>query len=279
MNINNAKNILSLPRTPVLIINNAEGGLCNQLTLLAHALANIYKSEGTIIHPFISEYLQYLPNLRVVNSQINIREYKYNGFAFSKFISLVMQKKKFRLLLLKLFALLPWDFQIINWDYKDYKLLEIYKLSILENLQFTQETIGEGNDIIRAMRENMKGVCLVGVHMRRGDYKRWSNGKYYYNDAEYIKIIQRCKSIFDGSSHFILFSDEPISNSFLDLGKITIVRNNLTVDLTVMSLCNYLIGPPSTFSGWASFLGSVPIHFVEDVGRQFKKDDFNVCST
>ena len=25
-----------------------------------------------------------------------------------------------------------------------------------------------------------------------------------------------------------------------------------------MSLCDYILGPPSTFSGWASFMGRVP---------------------
>ena len=34
-------------------------------------------------------------------------------------------------------------------------------------------------------------------------------------------------------------------------------------DLYALSICDYILGPPSTFSMWASFYGGVPLRFIK----------------
>ena len=35
----------------------------------------------------------------------------------------------------------------------------------------------------------------LGVHVRRGDYKTWQGGKYYYSDEQYADVILRFASL------------------------------------------------------------------------------------
>ena len=40
--------------------------------------------------------------------------------------------------------------------------------------------------------------------------------------------------------------------------------------------CDYIVGPPSTFSTWASFYGNVPIYRITDPSAEFSIADFKV---
>ena len=44
--------------------------------------------------------------------------------------------------------------------------------------------------------------------------------------------------------------------------------------LHAMSLCDYIIGPPSTFSGWASFMGRVPRLQLKSRDQAVRLEDF-----
>jgi hypothetical protein len=35
-----------------------------------------------------------------------------------------------------------------------------------------------------------------------------------------------------------------------------------------------LVGPPSTFSAWASLYGNIPIYFIESIDNEFGVNDF-----
>lgn len=43
-----------------------------------------------------------------------------------------------------------------------------------------------------------------------------------------------------------------------------------------MSQCDYLIGPPSTFTGWASYIGNVPLKYIESKNIDFTLEDFKI---
>ena len=45
-------------------------------------------------------------------------------------------------------------------------------------------------------------------------------------------------------------------------------------DLYALSLCDYIIGPPSTFSMWASFYGNVPLRIVTKDESKISLDQF-----
>jgi hypothetical protein len=82
----------------------------------------------------------------------------------------------------------------------------------------------------------------------------------------YLSIIESLHAQLVARSlnpKFVIFSNEEVSFRTTD---ITIVYSNMDAmsDLAAMAQCQYIVGPPSTFSMWASFYGKVPHKWVID---------------
>lgn len=117
---------------------------------------------------------------------------------------------------------------------------------------------------------------LVGLHIRRGDYTTFLGGRYHYSTAQYGQLIADLRALFSPRGVQILAcsNDEAV---FKDLGGDILQGPGTAVaDLYALSSCDYVIGPPSTFSMWASFYGQTPLYSVEDPSRPFSLEDFVV---
>ncbi len=102
---------------------------------------------------------------------------------------------------------------------------------------------------------------LVGVHIRRGDYAGWYAGAYLYAHATYARVMHDIEALFPAGTRvrFLLFSNEPIpAEAFaaFDTGRAT---NHELEDMYTLAGCDYIVGPLSTYSMWASFYGRVPL--------------------
>jgi hypothetical protein len=53
-------------------------------------------------------------------------------------------------------------------------------------------------------------------------------------------------------------------------------NNQELEDMYALAGCDYIIGPPSTFSMWASFIGKVPLFHLHDREINFSLSDFKV---
>jgi hypothetical protein len=116
---------------------------------------------------------------------------------------------------------------------------------------------------------------LIGVHMRKGDYSNWLNGKYYFSDDIYKNALNQVREIFFNKKvKFLLCSDEKINkNKFVDFN-VYISNQEAIVDLFLLSNCNYIIGPPSTFSLWAGYIGNVPIYHINKQHFKIQESEF-----
>ncbi len=125
------------------------------------------------------------------------------------------------------------------------------------------------------MKEFEKYDIKVGVHIRRGDYKYWNNGKYYYEDEVYNDKIEQFSNLFkDKKILFILFSNEEIT--LKPKQNYIISKCDWNDDHYLLSLCDYIIGAPSTFTIWASFIGNVPLMHILSRYDKVDLNSFNV---
>jgi hypothetical protein len=109
------------------------------------------------------------------------------------------------------------------------------------------------------------GVILVGVHIRRGDYLTWRGGQYYYSDSQYRVLMDRVKGAFSPRRvRFLVCSNEKVKGeAFGGLDWYGGPGGEIE-DLVSLSVCDYILGPPSSYTRWAAFIGGVPLLVVED---------------
>lgn len=98
---------------------------------------------------------------------------------------------------------------------------------------------------------------LVAVHMRLTDYAKFNNGAWFYSPAEYRRWMEQTAALLPGRTRFLLFTDSPSALAEMPDTALPAPAHPVSA-MHAMSLCDYVLGPPSTFSGWASFMGRVP---------------------
>lgn len=119
------------------------------------------------------------------------------------------------------------------------------------------------NELILALRQ--QSSILVGIHLRRGDYMVYHGGQWCFSNKTFLCWMEAIQSHFQGKSvRFVIASNETITlEDFMPFQVFKAPGNPIT-DLYTLAACDLIVGPPSTFSGWASFMGNVPIHFITD---------------
>lgn len=119
---------------------------------------------------------------------------------------------------------------------------------------------------------------IIGIHIRRGDYKTFEDGKYFYAIEDYSEVIRQLAVLFkDRNPHFLVCSNEAIAlGAGLENIRMTPGPGHELMDMYALSRCRYIAGPPSTYSMWASFYGSRPLYMIKDVTCSIKETDFRI---
>jgi hypothetical protein len=104
---------------------------------------------------------------------------------------------------------------------------------------------------------------VVGVHIRHGDYKIWMDGIYYYSVETYAAWMRQMVAALPGKRvAFMVASDGARSVEEFPGLTVGFAPGSPVADIFALAECDYIFGPPSTFSQWASFYGGKPIfHF------------------
>jgi len=120
---------------------------------------------------------------------------------------------------------------------------------------------------------------IIGVHIRRGDYATWNEGRFFYELEDYHKFMLRIRDLYkDKRISYFISSNEDFA---LDIFKDCQCRrfgnepSGAILDLYTLSLCDRIIGPFSSYSRWASFIGEVPICFLESREQNFTDSSFS----
>ena len=136
----------------------------------------------------------------------------------------------------------------------------------------------KADKMMKQIRE--KADFVVGIHIRHGDYKSFCHGRFYYTLEEYHHFMLQIQDLYkDKRVAFFISSNETFSTDLFEgcncykFGK---EPSGDILDLHTLSLCDLMLGPWSTYSRWASFIGEVPLCFIENKEQKLRKDDFSV---
>ena len=95
--------------------------------------------------------------------------------------------------------------------------------------------------------------------MRQGDYKDHFNGKFYLTDEEYSRLISRLQLQYP--DHGIFIACEEMKDN-LQISKAVISFLNPGLKLCILSSCDLLLGPPSTFMT-RPFYRDLPVCYID----------------
>ena len=146
----------------------------------------------------------------------------------------------------------------------------------MPNIRFVfQPGIADKNIVRRRMAEARKrGDKVLGVHIRWSDYR---GSDWFFSLQEFNDSIASVRSSAGGDKlACVVSSSEKIGRSQLPPECILLEGNNPIADMYTLSECDYIMGPPSTFSGWASFFGGKPLLEMRDHGKRAEIDNARI---
>lgn len=168
-------------------------------------------------------------------------------------------------------------FVVKGWEVRFYDLFLKYKQEIIDLFTF--------DEVIKAKTQALMGEkedneVRLGVHIRRGDYKTWLNGRYYYEDEVYQDYILQFRHLFPGKdiTVYICSNDPKLDKTSyqdnLQGMKVIFPQGGQEDDLCLLSECDYLIGAPSTFSLVASMYHDTPLCWMEEKHIELSASSF-----
>lgn len=174
------------------------------------------------------------------------------------------------------------NFIVKGWGVRFYDLFIKYKQEIISLFAFHEEILQKTHTFMGQKADN---ELRLGVHIRRGDYKTWHNGKYFYDDTVYQDYIQQFAKLFPEKSLTVyICSNDPAlgKQSYEDRLqgiKVIFPQGGQEDDLCLLSECDYLIGAPSTFSLVASMYHDIPLCWMEEKQTDLQLSSFGVFNT
>ena len=102
-------------------------------------------------------------------------------------------------------------------------------------------------------RSGLTGKEWSTLHVRRGDYREFEEGRYYYQADDYLAWVDSLREM--GRPVVVCGDDEEICLKLASKAGVLLGPGEPFSDLFAMSESTLIAGPPSTFSGWAAWRG------------------------
>ena len=289
----------------MIIIGNKYGKLGNRLFTFAHFVANAIEHDYKISYPGFYEYSHYFKgtekNLLTTyptESAIKIRSrsVQWMIYKFVRLFSSYCRKLNVDTRVVKVldissrhdnYNLSGKEFIelregshvlfVTGWLFRDEYCLRKHADQVRHFFRPVDKHAANVARLIESARKDCD--VLVGIHIRQGDYKTWLGGKHFYDTADYVTTIRQFRELWgEKRVKFLICSNEK-QNEDLFTGLNYIWGNdNQLEDMYAFAACDYLIGPPSTYTMWASFYGAVPLFVIEAKRQQVTLEGFKVIN-
>jgi hypothetical protein len=282
----------------MLVISAKSGQLGNRLLLFANFIAFARENKFTVLNPAFEEYAEFFQStakdflccypapLLSIPGNKKIRQYYYN------FNRSLVESGRFNTIDIKRDKPFNWSRSNIVEQLKP-KSLNFFKGWLFRDGWFVDETanLRKHSDAIRAYFQPLKKYqeniaklisnirngtdILIGVHIRQGDYRQHQDGRYFYQAEQYLKVMESVQALFsDKQVTFLICSNEKQEADFFQHLSYVYGNNHIIEDMYALAECDYIIGPPSSYTMWASFYGERPLYMIRDVNKALELKDF-----
>ena len=158
---------------------------------------------------------------------------------------------------------------VSGWHVRFYDLFLKYRSEICD--LFTIDP--EYTEPVRKQMQGVTGIRL-GVHIRRGDYAQWKDGIFCYDDDTYARHINRFAELHKGEDVHVFLSTNDAGvtaekyQTLCPAVHIHHLQGNAPEDLFMLSECDFVMGPPSTFSLVAAMYRDIPLYRMDSADAE-----------
>jgi hypothetical protein len=277
----------------MIVIAYKPGQLANQLFLFAKFIAYSYRHHCRVLNPAFHDYAHYfdatahqrIPSSAGKNGSANraLARLFYTIMSYAGRIGHRMKLNK-------------GFFSVLYLDWKDHfdldhdSTLKRAGLHLIRGWEFGAE------DLLRSYKEQIRTFfrpeeklqaaidhfavdrsgILMGVHIRHGDYRSFEGGKYYFETKQYAVWMKSLKQRYPTVHFLVCTNNRELTQTNFDGLDVTFAPGHELIDLYLLSTCDYIMGPPSTYSLWASYYGSVPLYQIKSASHEPDWSDFQV---
>jgi hypothetical protein len=273
----------------MIVISRSYGQLGNRLFLYGHLIAAAAEYGVTLSNPCFAEYAHLFPATandlwcrypveplpdRIPSQRIRKLVSKSTYLA-ARSLSLVgLSRGPVRVIRLKGeetcdlgghdFAAAAWSGHVMaqGWLFRSERLIQKHVDKVRDHFRIAESNQRVVDRLIASLRD--QSDVVVGIHVRQGDYATFMDGRYFYSVSQYVEIM---RTIIDQLAprrvaFLVCGNGELNPRDFTGL-RVRFGSGEMIEDLYALSAVDLLVGPPSTFTGWASFYGDVPLAMIE----------------
>jgi hypothetical protein len=107
---------------------------------------------------------------------------------------------------------------------------------------------------------------VVGVFIRQSDYREWNDGRFWFPTTQYAAWIRQLLDLHPGRRVAFVVASEVRQDPAVFAGlPVHFATGSVNAggpwfeSWVELSLCDFIVSPPSTFSATAAWLGAVPL--------------------
>lgn len=260
------------------------GQLGNRLTLVSHLLASAWEHGHALVNLSFAKYAGGFHGLH----RNRPRVWPQGGWFCPFFLQSPLRRWLAKLARSGWFRGLAWNLQtegvscdlagtawrkklgsarhLVLWgyEYRSHPLVEKHRDGIREHLGPSAEvrqTVRHWTDRLAARG----GRPAVALHMRRGEYRHFDGGRFFFPLEAYLTWGRQILSRLGPGEKLVVFGDEPeaVERLRTNLGA-EAGPGGLHADLFALASCPWVVAPPSSFSRWGAFQGGARLTELTD---------------
>ncbi len=287
----------------MIFIVEKTGQLGNRLFNFANFIAFAEETGQTVLNPCFDEYAPYFESTNndifcryparksttLITKSLATRSwfFKFNTYAVrvirklhlhKRFISIVhVSENQIYLLDDNPDAQKPFlenrTSLVSGLNFRDISGIEKHLEKIREYFKPTTQHRLRIDALIGKIREECD--VLIGVHIRQGDYETHLGGHYFFSTDVFKSFMRNIERLLPNKHvSFLICSNGKLDPEDFAEHSYTFGPNHFVEDMYSLAACDFILGPPSTYSLWASLYGGAKLYFIQKSEAELSMADF-----